>query len=124
MNTEEYGDHSVGQAVNYFMSHWYEVCLPIEDKRDYDLVVKKNGALQKVQVKYAGIYTASGVCKVGLRITGGNQSFHSTKKYSKESFDLLFIYTAKRKKCLLPWNMVTFRNELSIESEKYRIYRC
>jgi len=123
MNTKERGDHAVGQAINYFMNHGYEVCLPIGDKRDFDLVVEKDGQLKKVQVKYAGLYGASGKCKVGLRITGGNQSFNYAKKYSKDAFDLLFIYTAKGEKYLLPWDQITFRNELSIETEKYRMYK-
>lgn len=124
MNTKERGDHAVGQAINYFMNHGYEVCLPIGDKRDYDLVVEKDSKLEKVQVKYAGIYTTSKVCKVGLRITGGNQSFSYSKKYKKDAFDLLFIYTAKGEKYLLPWRIITFRNELSIEAKKYRMYKC
>lgn len=123
MNTKERGDSAVGQAINFFMNNGYEVCLPIGDKRDFDLVVEKNGLLQKVQVKYAGLYSKSGVCKVGLRITGGNQSFNYSKKYTKDAFDLLFVYTAKGERYLLPWNKITFRNELSIETEKYRMYR-
>lgn len=124
MNTKELGDHAVGQAISYFMNNGYEVCLPIGDKRDFDLVVEKEGLLKKVQVKYAGLYATKGVCKVGLRITGGNQSFTYSKKYKKDAFDLLFIYTAKGEKYLLPWKDITFRNELSIESKKYRIYKC
>ena len=123
MNTKERGDYAVGQAINFFISNGYEVCLPIGDKRDYDLVVEKNGVLSKVQVKYAGLYTASGTCKVGLRITGGNQSFNYAKKYKVDAFDFLFVYTAKGEKYLLPWDKITFRNELSIETEKYRMYR-
>lgn len=97
--------------------------MPIGDKRDFDLVVEKDGILQKVQVKYAGVYSRNGMCKVGLRITGGNQSYNYAKKYKKDAFDLLFIYTAKGEKYVLPWDKITFRNELSIETEKYRIYR-
>lgn len=80
MNTKERGDNAVGQAINFFINQGYEVCLPIGDKRDFDLVVEKDGVLQKVQVKYAGLYKTTSVCKVGLRITGGNQSFNYSKK--------------------------------------------
>ncbi len=124
MNTKERGDVAVGQAISFFMGSGNEVFLPVGDKRDFDLIIEKDGVLKKVQVKYAGLYTASGVCKVGLRITGGNQSFGYSKKYNKDAFDLLFIYTAKGEKYLLPWEAITFRNELSIESKKYRMYRC
>lgn len=123
MNTKERGDLAVGQAINFFIKNKYEVCLPIGDKRDYDLVIEKDGVLQKVQVKFAGLYARGNVCKVGLRITGGNQSFLYSKKYKQNAFDLLFVYTEKGEVYLLPWKDVTFRNELSIETKKYRIYK-
>jgi hypothetical protein len=123
MNTKERGDIAVAKAISFFITNGYEVCLPLGDRRDYDLVVEKEGLLQKVQVKYAGIYSRGNVCKVGLRITGGNQSFGYSKKYKKNSFDFLYVYTQKDEEYLLPWDKITFRNELSIESKKYRIYK-
>jgi hypothetical protein len=81
------------------------------------MVVEKDGVLQKVQVKFAGLYSKGGVCKVGLRITGGNQSFSYTKKYTNNAFDLLFVYTEKGEQYLIPWKEVTSRNELSIETK-------
>jgi hypothetical protein len=123
MNTKERGDLAIGQAINFFISNGYEIFLPIGDKRDFDLIIEKDGVLQKVQVKYAGLYTSKKVCKVGLRITGGNQSFGYSKKYKKDSFDLLFVFTEKGEIYLIPWQQIIFRNELSIESKKYRIYR-
>lgn len=123
MNTKERGDLAVGQGINFFMKNGYEVCLPIGDKRDYDFVVEKKGVLEKVQVKYAGIYERSGTCKVGLRITGGNQSYSYAKKYKKDSFDLLFVYTEKAEIYVIPWNKLELRNELSIETKKYSMYK-
>jgi hypothetical protein len=55
MNTKIKGDIAVGYAINYFLSNGYEVCLPIGDKRDYDLVAEKMGELKRVQIKYAGL---------------------------------------------------------------------
>jgi hypothetical protein len=123
MNTKEKGDIAVGRAIGFFITKGYEVCLPVGDKRDYDMVVEKDGVLQKVQVKFAGLYSKGGVCKVGLRITGGNQSFSYTKKYTNNAFDLLFVYTEKGEQYLIPWKEVTSRNELSIETKKYILYR-
>ena len=99
------------------------MCLPIGDKRDYDFIIEKGGELEKVQVKYAGLYAKSKVCKVGLRITGGNQSYTYAKAYKRDAFDILFVYTAKGERYVIPWNKLTARNELSIETKKYRIYR-
>jgi hypothetical protein len=122
MNTKDRGDRAVGQAICYFISKSYEVCLPIGDKRDYDFVIENNGHLEKVQVKFAGLYK-SGVCKVGLRITGGNQSFSYSRKYKDSAFDWLFVYTERGHEYLLPWKDVECRNEINIEHLKYRKYQ-
>jgi len=123
MNSKERGDLAVGQAISFYISSGFEVCLPIGDKRNYDLVVEKNGELRRIQVKYAGLYNPKGRCYAGLRITGGNQSFHYTKKYGDDDFDKLFILTEKGEKYEIPWNQVRARNELSIEAKKYKKFR-
>ncbi|QQS69689.1 hypothetical protein IPP75_00895 [Candidatus Saccharibacteria bacterium] len=122
MRPKEKGDIAIAKAINYFMSCNFEVCLPIGDKRDYDLVVEKEGKLQRVQVKYAGLYPGQKSCKVALRITGGNQSFHYSKKYRDDAFELLFVYTAKEQEFVVNWSEITARNELSIEHKKYNKY--
>jgi len=123
VNTKSKGDIAVGNAIRHYITSGYEVCLPIGDKRDYDLIIEKNGLLSKVQVKYAGLYSNSKTCKVGLRITGGNQSFSYSKKYDKNSFDRLFIFTQKGQMYDLPWAEVESRNEISIETSKYVKYK-
>lgn len=122
MKTKARGDLAVGQAINYYLSNNYEVCLPIGDKRHYDLVVEKDSKLTRVQVKFAGVYKAKNLCVAALRITGGNQSYNYAKKYPDDAFDELFIFTEKGQKFIIPWNETHCRNELSIENDKYRKY--
>lgn len=123
MNSKHKGDLAVGQAINYFISSGFEVCLPIGNKRDFDLVIEKEGELQRVQVKYAGIYSNDGKCAVGLRITGGNQSRLYAKKYGQDAFEILFVYTEKHERFAIPWREVTCRNEISVENSKYSKYK-
>ncbi|AKM81908.1 TPA: hypothetical protein DD449_02260 [Candidatus Berkelbacteria bacterium] len=123
MNTKEKGDRAIGQAISHYISQNYEVCLPIGDKRSYDLVVEKGGSLKRVQVKFAGYYPNKDQCLVGLRITGGNQSYHYAKKYEKDDFDELFIYTERGAKYQIPWECVKARSEISIENKKYDEYK-
>jgi len=123
VKTKEKGDLALGQAINYFISSGFEVCLPIGDKRSWDLIVEKEGVLQRVQIKYAGVYSRDGKCKAGLRITGGNQSYNITKKYSVDDFELLFIYSEKGEKYCIPWSETQVRNELTVEDIKYQKYR-
>jgi len=122
MKPKEKGDLAVGQAINYFMSSGYEVCLPIGDKRNWDIIIEKDGILQKVQVKYAGLYNRGGKCRVGLRITGGNQSYYTARKYTENDFDLLFIYTEKGERYCIPWPETHVRTELTVEDIKYQKY--
>lgn len=118
------GDIAIGKAIHYFMSNGYEVCLPIGDKRDFDLVVEKDGALSRVQVKYGGLYNGLKKCQVALRVMGGNQSFHYSKKYPADAFEYLFVYTAKGETYLLPWDeSVVGKSTLSIEAPKYSSFR-
>lgn len=126
MNTKEKGDIAVGQAISFFIKNGYEVCLPIGDKRHYDFIVEKNSSLEKVQVKYAGRYTKGrnkNKCIAALRITGGNQSFNYSKKYSDKAFDSIFIFTEKEKSYYIPWKLVSCRNSLNIECGKYDKFR-
>lgn len=122
MLSKEKGDLAVSNAIHYYMTNGYEVCLPIGDKRPYDLIVEVAGILKRVQVKYAGLYSGINQHKVALRITGGNQSFKSAKKYSETDFDELFVYAASGRMFAIPWKNITARNELNIEHAKYAIY--
>ena len=122
MKPKEKGDLALANAIRHYLCNGYEVCLPIGDKRDYDLIVEKNKLLYRVQVKYAGYYAAKQKCFAGLRITGGNKSYHYVKKYHDDAFDLLFVYTSTNRCFELPWKEVKVRSEISIENSKYKPY--
>jgi hypothetical protein len=123
MNTKEKGDIAVGRAINHYISSGYEVCLPIGDKRNYDFIVEKDTCLLRVQVKFAGLYKIKNQCKVGLRITGGNQSYNYARKYGPDSFDELFVFTEKGEMYVIPWKKIDCRNEITIETDKYKVYK-
>jgi hypothetical protein len=122
--TKQKGDAALGKAISYFLSQSYEVCLPIGDKRSYDLVVEKEGQMSRVQVKHGGLYNGSTKCMVALRVMGGNQSYFTAKKYQAHDFEYLFVHTAKGESYLLPWdNLIVGKSVLSIEAEKYRSFK-
>lgn len=123
MNTKDKGDIALGYAISYFLATGYEVCLPIGDKRAYDMIVEKDSIIQRVQVKYAGLYHKKNQCLVGLRITGGNQSYHYARKYQDGAFDTLFVYTERGEKYHIPWKLIEARNELTVESDKYKPFK-
>ncbi|MEJ0072945.1 MAG: group I intron-associated PD-(D/E)XK endonuclease [Candidatus Saccharibacteria bacterium] len=123
MLSKQKGDIAIGHAIAYFMAHGYEVCLPIGDKRDYDMVVEKDGNLARVQVKYAGWYGDRRRHQAALRVMGGNQSFHTAKKYGDDAFEYLFVHTANGSSYLIPWKSLAIRSYLSIDAEKYIPYK-
>ena len=122
-STKEKGDIAEAKAIAWFVDAGYEVLLPLGSKRKYDFAIEKDGLISKVQVKYAGVYSKSGTCKAALRTTGGNQSFNTVKFYEKIDFDYLYIFTQKNQEYVLPWTLVSARNELSIEDIKYQKFR-
>jgi hypothetical protein len=122
MNTKQKGDVAVAQAIHYYMSNGYEVCLPIGDKRPYDLVVEIDGVLKRVQIKYAGFYKTKNRHIAALRVMGGNRSWHTAKKYEPDDFDELFVYTASGRKFIFPWAEITASTALYIENQKYSQY--
>ncbi len=122
MNSKSKGDIAVGAAIKHYLSRGYEVCLPIGNKRAYDLIVEKNNKTYKVQVKFAGLYKR-GRCIVALRITGGNQSYNYAKEYASDDFDILFAHTQRGEDFEVPWRDIDSRNELAIETSKYTKYK-
>ena len=86
MNSKDKGTFAEAQAIAYYISLGYEVSLPLGDRRPYDLIVDKGGELVRVQVKFTSNPQLS------LRISGGNRSFHTHKKYDEGSYDELFIW--------------------------------
>ena len=122
MKPKEKGDVAAANAIAYFMTNGYEVCLPIGDKRPYDLVVELDGVLYRVQVKYAGLYNGENKYKAALRTMGGNQSYYTAKKYADDAFDLLFIFVANGRKFLIPWSEMDNRNSIAIEAREFSKY--
>ena len=48
---KEIGNAALSMAIAYFGSNGYIVSIPLNDTQDYDLIVDKNGCVQRVQVK-------------------------------------------------------------------------
>jgi len=122
MKPKEKGDLAMGYAIAYFISNGYEVCLPIGDKRPYDIVVELADKLFRIQVKYAGYYRGIKKHKAALRTMGGNQSYYTAKKYLKSDFEMLFVYVANGRKFLIPWEEIDNSNSVSIEAGKFLKY--
>jgi len=123
MNTKSKGDIGVGQAIAYYTLNDIEVLLPIGDKKPYDLVIDRDGKLSKVQVKYTSFKSKYGNFRADLRITGGNQSFTSSKKYVAGDFDFCFIYTSVGEAYEVPFDSLSEKKVSITLSSKYEKYK-
>jgi hypothetical protein len=76
----------------------YKVALPFGEDWDYDLIVERDGRLERVQVKHA---TSDGkVVEVrcySVSVTGGKVV--ATKSYTAETIDWLAVYDATTRRC-------------------------
>ena len=121
MNSKQKGSIAVAQCIAKLYKLGFEVLLPIGDRNPYDLVFDDGKKLNKVQVKFAGKRSRGGY-RAGLRVTGGNQSFNYAKKYNKDAFDYLFVYSEDGRSYLIEWNDIEIRNEIKIDYQVYKKY--
>ena len=92
MTRKEKGLIAVAYAITWFTNNGYHVLLPIGEPSYYDLVVEKDGELQKVEAKYTSVKVSAEGYMVDLRTHGGNRSSGNRiiKTVCSEHTDLLF----------------------------------
>ena len=91
-------------AIAYFGSNGYTVSIPLNDTQDYDLIIDKDGALSRVQVKFTGRKEANGKYRVKLESCGRNKNYGTVKD---SSVDLLFVATADKDLYMIPKDVIT-----------------
>jgi hypothetical protein len=102
-NTKKQGDWGLGVAIAYFVTEGYHVLIPLTDSQDYDLVIDRDGVLQKVQVKTTTFKAPSGNYSVSLTIKGGNSKRNFIHKVNKDlDYDVLFVVTGEGKRYFMP----------------------
>jgi len=87
------GTIGVLRVAHVYQMLGYNVLLPLGDSQKYDLVIEKNGKLERIQVKTTT--ERNGVVSASTRVIGHNLKgvniYHSTK----EDFDILAIVEMK-----------------------------
>lgn len=122
MNTKQIGNIGLGQAVAFFLKKGYPVSIPINDSQSYDLVVDfPEIGLKKVEVKTTTYKSKYGIYVVGLRLTGGNQSFNYAKNFHQSQTDFVFAHIVNGDSYLIPSDKCT-TNALNL-GEKYKEYK-
>ena len=91
--TKQKGD--IGQSVIMarIMLDGYKVAIPVGEDWRFDLIVLKDGKLQRVQCKYV---TSNGQC---IDVPCRSANSHSVKKYTTTEIDWIVVYDSTTDKC-------------------------
>ena len=115
-NPREQGLIGLTDAVGWFGANGYTVSVPLVDAQPYDLVVDGPGGLQRVQVKTTTYRNRAGRFVVKLATDGGNQSFHTRKRFDPNGCELLFVLTDDGSRYLIPTTAIRSTNTLTLGS--------
>lgn len=92
MNTIQIGRIGEAAIVSEFVKQGYDIYMPLFGNADFDLVVAKDKALYRVEVKSSGYEKYPGKYEVQLRSVRHNTTETKTKKFDSSRSDLLAIY--------------------------------
>jgi hypothetical protein len=122
-NSKKKGDIGVGEAISFFIRKGQTVLFPLSDSEPYDLAYDDGDKLNKVQIRTTAAKSPHGIYIVNLRVMGGNQSFHTEKKFDRTKVDYLFVLTENGKKYLIPSVEITSYNSINLgkQMEKYKL---
>ncbi len=96
------GDIGLADAISFFTTEGYSVCVPLTDSQKFDLVVVRERP-QTVQVKTSTCRNARGHYIIDLRTRGGNRSQRDRVAFREEGdYDLLYILTEEGRRYLIP----------------------
>jgi hypothetical protein len=97
-STKSKGDHAELAIAADLLRRGYKVAFRYGEDWDFDLVLCRNGILERVQTKYAK--SDGWVVAVSCRshsLTNGR--VRATKKYTAETIDWLALYDATTRRC-------------------------
>lgn len=113
----EIGNAALSMAIAYFGSNGYIVSVPLNDTQDYDLIVDRDGVVQKVQVKGTTTKDTDNSYSVNLRsISGTTRKAYKTVKDT--NVDLLFCMCGDGTMYLIP--ICDVRNTSTINLCKHK----
>lgn len=117
---KEKGNSALGIAISYFAANGYIVSIPLNDTQDYDLIVDKDNAIEKIQVKSSGCKTKYGNYQVALKSCGGTKG-RTYKKLIDTHIDKLFIVNEQKEMYLIPKKDIENGSTLNL-CDKYKKY--
>jgi hypothetical protein len=96
--TKAKGDLAELRVASDLVAKGHRVAIPFGEDSDYDLIVDRDGKLERVQVKYAS--SASGVIHVRcLSASLTNGKVRQKKLYTSASIDWIAVYDPSDDRC-------------------------
>lgn len=115
------GEIGLAQAIAWFQSNGYQVCIPLCDNQPWDLVViDADGRPLKVQVKTTTRRNRAGNFVIQLEVRGGNQSFYTGKLFDNKSVDLVWALDDDENAYLIPAREIHARRTLTLSPKVRR----
>lgn len=111
------GNVGLGRAIAYYTANCIPVLLPLNDTQSYDLVVDKDGQLQRVSVKTTQFKNSSNKYEVLLKNCGGSSGKSKIRHFDKKSCDIVFIVTIKGTMYEIPIDVIEVKHTLTLTSE-------
>ena len=120
---KEKGNTGLAMAIAYYVSNGYTVSIPLNDTQDYDLIVDRNNALKRIQVKSTSCRGKSENYQVALKSCGGTKG-KTYKRVIDTYIEEVFILTEKKEMYAIPINIIKNKSTLAIceKYEKYRVF--
>lgn len=116
------GNLGLGKAIAYFTSKCIPIAIPLNDTQKYDLIADFNGKLQRISIKTSRYSETNGASySVQLKNSGGAGGKSIIRQFDNTSCDYVFIYTEDEKMYLIPSEIITAKNSISV-GNKYNEY--
>lgn len=102
-------------AIAYFGSNGYTVAIPLNDTQDYDLIIDKDGILNRVSVKFTG-RQCDGHYVVDLRSCGGSNGAKVYSNFVDSNASYLFVVTEEPRLYFIPKEKVNTTTQITLNA--------
>lgn len=112
------GNVGLGRAIAYYTANCIPIMIPLNDTQKYDLVVDKDGQLQRVSVKTTQSMNKSNTCYVvQFKNSGGASGKSIIRNFDNTTCDIVFIVTIEGTMYEIPSNLINVSSALTLTED-------
>lgn len=117
-NSNKRGTFGLADAIYWFTANQYVVSVPLNDTQKYDLVVEKDGVLQRVSVKTVS-HKPRGIYVVKLK----QQTIRYKKLFDNSKIELLYVVSDSGERWCIPSSTINGKSVLNLGQhyDEYKI---